>query len=128
MKQITAEWVQKAEGDFGTAEREISAQLNPNYDAVCFHSQQCAEKYLKARLQEAGIRFGRTHDLSPLLDLAIPLEPAWESFRDGLDTLTTFAVDYRYPGELAGLAEAQRAIEICRLVRRAIRDSLGLES
>ncbi|NJL91504.1 MAG: HEPN domain-containing protein [Coleofasciculaceae cyanobacterium SM2_1_6] len=27
----------------------------PNYDAVCFHAQQCFERYLKARLQEAEI-------------------------------------------------------------------------
>ncbi|MEL6160413.1 MAG: HEPN domain-containing protein [Cyanobacteria bacterium J06554_11] len=25
---------------------------NANYDAVCFHAQQCVEKYLKANLQK----------------------------------------------------------------------------
>jgi HEPN domain-containing protein len=50
MKPITSEWVIKAEGDFATAERELRATDNLNYDAVCFHAQQCAEKYLKARL------------------------------------------------------------------------------
>jgi HEPN domain-containing protein len=53
MKTITREWVDKAEGDFAIAEREIEVKLNPNYDAVCFHCQQCAEKYLKERMQEA---------------------------------------------------------------------------
>jgi HEPN domain-containing protein len=53
MKSITREWVQKAEGDFVTAEREFSAATDPNYDAVCFQSQQRVEKYLKGRLQEA---------------------------------------------------------------------------
>ncbi len=52
MKPITQEWVSKAEGDFGTVDRELQAQTNLNYDAVCFHSQQCVEKYLKACLQE----------------------------------------------------------------------------
>ena len=69
MKPITQEWVNKAEGDFGTAQRENLVQEMPNYDAVCFHSQQCTEKYLKARLQEENIAFGKTHDLSRLLDL-----------------------------------------------------------
>ena len=45
MKPITEEWVQKAEGDFGTAQRELLVRDRANYDAVCFHSQQCAEKY-----------------------------------------------------------------------------------
>ena len=35
MKQITKEWVDKAEGDFATAQRELQVQEMPNYDAVC---------------------------------------------------------------------------------------------
>jgi HEPN domain-containing protein len=57
MKPLTAEWISKAENDFATALRESRVRKNVNYDAVCFHAQQCAEKYLKARLQEAGIAF-----------------------------------------------------------------------
>ena len=76
MKPITHEWIEKAEADFATAERELRARKKPNYDAVCFHSQQCAEKYLKARLQEAEVVFGRTHDLLALLDLTLRVEPA----------------------------------------------------
>ena len=52
MKPTTAEWVAKAVGDFLTAGRELRARKSPNYDAVCFHAQQYAEKYLKAVLQE----------------------------------------------------------------------------
>ncbi len=55
MKAITQEWVDKAEGDWATLLRESRARKNPNYDAACFHAQQSAEKYLKARLQEARI-------------------------------------------------------------------------
>jgi HEPN domain-containing protein len=62
MKPITGEWITKAEGDFATAQRELKAIDHPNYDAVCFHAQQCAEKYLKAFLQEANIAFPKTHD------------------------------------------------------------------
>lgn len=68
MKPLTEEWVAKAEGDFATAGRELRARKAPNYDAVCFHTQQCTEKYLKAVLQENDIEFGRTHNLSALLD------------------------------------------------------------
>lgn len=69
MKPITQEWVNKAEGDFATAQRELQVQHMPNYDAVCFHAQQCIEKYLKAYLQEENIAFTKTHDLSVLLNL-----------------------------------------------------------
>ena len=47
MNEIVAEWVDRAEGDFRTAEREVRVRNAPSYDSVCFHAQQCAEKYLK---------------------------------------------------------------------------------
>jgi len=59
MKPLTCEWVAKAEGDFATASREIRVRKSPNYDAVCFHAQQCAEKYIKALLQEDEVPFGK---------------------------------------------------------------------
>ncbi len=55
MKQSTLEWVGKAEGDWNVAQRAYLARKAPVYDAAC--CQQCAEKYLKARLNEAGISF-----------------------------------------------------------------------
>lgn len=128
MKPLTREWVEKAEGDFATASRELRARKAPNYDAACFHAQQCAEKYLKARLQEEDTPFGRTHNLSALLDLLLPVEPLWEVLRPPLRTLTAFAVEFRYPGESADKAQAREALSLCREVRRRVRFSLGLES
>ena len=46
---------------------------NPNYAAACFHAQQCVEKYIKARLIEAETPFPKTHDLSALLSLVLPV-------------------------------------------------------
>lgn len=126
MKPITQEWIAKAEGDFAVAQREIRARKNPSYDAACFHSQQCAEKYLKARLQEAGINFGKTHDLTNLLGLVLSVEPTWNTLQQDLIVLTDFAVDYRYPGSLAGKTEAQDAVKRCRRIRRTIRQTFGL--
>lgn len=92
MKPITLEWVAKAEGDFAMLERESRARKNPNYDGICFHAQQCAEKYIKARLCEAGIEFKKIHDLVSLLDKVLGVEPMWETFRQHLAYLSGFAV------------------------------------
>jgi len=54
MKPETQEWIEKAEGDLKVARRETQT-ADPVYDAVCFHAQQCAEKYLKAVLEEHNI-------------------------------------------------------------------------
>lgn len=126
MNPITQEWVDKAEGDFATAGRELNVTASPNYDAVCFHAQQCIEKYLKARLQEAGVQFGKTHDLSVLLNSALPIEPTWQMMLADLQTLSAFAVAYRYPGDSADVIEAQEAVTKCGTIRQTIRQSLGL--
>lgn len=99
-------------------------EVDANYDAVCFHSQQAAEKFLKARLQESEVKFGRIHDLTILLDEAVKIEPSWEGLRSQLHSLTAYAVDYRYPGESSGEPEAKEALDICKVVRQAVTTSL----
>jgi len=126
MKPITAEWVEKAEGDFAIVEREIRVLDKPSYDGICFHSQQCTEKYLKARLCEADISFGKIHDLVALLDQILDIEPMWESFREDLAYLSDFAITFRYPGESADSETAIDAHRRCNKFRHAARKSLGL--
>jgi HEPN domain-containing protein len=127
MKPTTAEWVAKAEDDFAVMEREGRVVVHPSYDAVCFHAQQCAEKYLKARLCEADTAFGKTHDLVALLDRVLDYEPSWETFREDLGYLSDFAVSFRYPGESADRDFALEAQHRCQVFRRAARRSLGLD-
>lgn len=127
MNPLTSEWIDKAEKDFATASREIRVRKVPNYDAVCFHAQQCAEKYLKAILQERNIPFGKTHNLTNLLDLLFPSEPSWELMRPNLDRPNVFAVQVRYPGESADRAIAREALDLCRAIRSRARFSVGLE-
>jgi HEPN domain-containing protein len=126
MKPITIEWIAKAEGDWHSAVRESRARKYPNYDSACFHAQQCAEKYLKARLQEAGIVFGRTHHLIDLLNLALTVEPNWASLTVMLNNLSGYAVNVRYPGTFASKADARAAVAACEQVRATIRTALGL--
>ncbi len=60
MKAATRDWVQKAEHDFLAAVDLGRRRKKPLHDMVCFHCQQAAEKYLKARLEEAAIHFPKT--------------------------------------------------------------------
>jgi HEPN domain-containing protein len=126
MKQITQEWIDKAEGDFATAQRELQVQQMPNYDAVCFHAQQCAEKYLKACLQESNIAFNKIHDLSRLLDLLLPVKPNWETLRPKLEVLTAYAVEFRYPGISANKDLAIQSLQDCVTIRQVVRQHLYL--
>jgi len=126
MKPLADEWVSKAEGDFAIVERESRARKNPSYDGICFHAQQCAEKYLKARLCQAGIHITKVHDLPILLQKVLVVEPLWESYRTDLTYLSDFAVNFRYPGESADRSTALHARFLCRSFRKAARQSLEL--
>lgn len=125
MNVLTAEWVSKAEGDYATAGRELRVSDRPNFDAVCFHAQQTAEKYLKAFLQENLVRFPKTHSLIELLELALPLDESLEDLRSDLIRLGRYAVHYRYPGESATKPEAQMAFDVVTAVRKTLRMKLA---
>src|SRR5207253_8193368 len=62
----------------------MDISVHANYDAVCFHAQQCAEKYLKACLQEADLPFRKTHDLSELLHSLLSVHPQFQSLQEDL--------------------------------------------
>src|SRR5262245_33876655 len=105
MKKSTREWVRKAEGDF-VAVRKLARGSEAAHDATCFHCQQGAEKYLKAILEELGRTVPRTHNLVALLPLLTPHDTSLRRLRRGLDFLTRFAVDTRYPGDDARKRQA----------------------
>ncbi|MEW6129714.1 MAG: HEPN domain-containing protein [Acidobacteriota bacterium] len=126
MKKTTLEWINKAEEDWHVANMSYRARKHPSYDAAVFHAQQCAEKYLKAGLEEAGIPFGRTHDLLVLHQLILPSEPNWVVLQPFLIYLNPFAVAYRYPGITATKSDAKDAIKNCKQVRMVIRINFRL--
>lgn len=126
MKATTLGWISKAEDDFHVAQMSYRARKHPSCDASVFHCQQCAEKYLKARLEEAGITLVRTHDLLVLHQEVLVIEPAWIVLQPFLIFLNPFAVAYRYPGISATKVDAKDALMNCRGVRRTIRTALGL--
>jgi len=128
MKVLTLEWIKKAEGDFNSCLREVRARRHPNPDSACFHAQQCAEKYLKSRLQEAGLAFPKTHDLLELLKRVLTAEPSWATLNPSLTQLVNYAVVFRYPGISASKTDARKALAACRAVRLVVRQSLGLKN
>ncbi|HET9136349.1 MAG TPA: HEPN domain-containing protein [Candidatus Kapabacteria bacterium] len=127
MKELTLEWVHKAEEDYETILQLFIEGKKPLYSIVCFHGQQCIEKYLKVFLTESGIDFPKTHLLSQLLDLSIPLKPEWDLHRQALNVLSNFAIWTRYPHEMmVDRKIAQNAVEITFELRSLLRNELGI--
>jgi HEPN domain-containing protein len=126
MKPLTREWVEKAEQDWVSLNREIRARKNPNYDGACFFAQQCIEKYLKARLVESNRYFKKVHDLTYLLGLVVEVEPLWISYEQEFRLLSDYAVEFRYPGASAKLEDAKDAMKVCKSFRKTARFVFGL--
>ena len=126
MKPITLEWVAKAEGDWQGAQHMYGHRKHVQFETICFYTQQCVEKYLKARLAEAGQAISKTSNLSVLLKMVLPLEPDWAVLRAQIKGLKSYTWDITYPGRYATKAQAKQAIKDCREVRRVIRTAFGL--
>ena len=126
MNPLTLEWINKAEGDFVTARRELRARVAPNFDAACFHAQQMAEKYLKAFLQENAKPVPHTHNLIDLLAICTGIDASMVLMRSDLVRLDRFAVRFRYPGDTAEKDEAKQAFRSAVVFRQFIRARLGM--
>jgi HEPN domain-containing protein len=111
---VVRQWVAKADDDLLTAAHTIKLGEECPTDTVCYHAQQCVEKYLKAALVLTGIDFPKTHDLQKLTALVPPnVRPTLSAEEQA--RLTEYATEARYPGwdEIA-LAEARRAVALAR--------------
>jgi HEPN domain-containing protein len=119
MKELTTEWLAKAEEDYSVASGLLRRRKIPA-DSICFHCQQAAEKFLKGILQEQGIRFGRTHDLEGLLRLCTTAFPQLTLLVADAELLNDYAVRYRYPGIDATKTQARLAVKAVGRVRRTV--------
>ena len=82
---------------------------------------------MKARLEEANVRIPKTHDLGELVKLALPFESLWSALQPALQSLSNYAVAFRYPGHEAAKAEVKIALSNCKTVRKEVRLAFGLK-
>lgn len=122
---VIREWVSKAENDLKTAVHTLEMEDDCPTDTVCFHAQQCVEKYLKAFLVLEGIDFPKTHDIGKIAAL-LPQRIRLPLTLEEQIQLTNYATVMRYPGDYfpISMAEAKKAVRIARRVRTQIRKLL----
>lgn len=94
------EWTDFAAEDLRAAEVLLNEKI---YNQSAFHSQQCAEKALKAFLLQRSVRFPRIHDLNELLEKTIRAGGvALMGFREKIGDLNLFYTPTRYPDATLG--------------------------
>ena len=121
-------WLRAAEEDLHGIEVLLADKRIP-WSLVCFHSQQAAEKYLKALLIQRRIPPNRTHDVTAIL--AACRSAGYEL--SGIDAdcafLSGFAVAARYPDDETRrhwptALEGQAAASACRRIVAACKRHL----
>lgn len=121
MVNPVGEWIEKAEEDYRVALSLNRTRRYPAYNSVCFHAQQCVEKYLKAILEKQGVVISKTHSLPVLLDQCAAHYPLLSPMRADMIRLSAYAVEFRYPGESATESDARIAVGIMKRSRSDIR-------
>jgi HEPN domain-containing protein len=107
----TAEaWLEHARSDLKIAQASVP---DVYLEDLCYHTQQCAEKALKALLVLHKIKFPFTHDLSELITLNEKSGLLIPEDIKNVATLTPYAVGSRYPGfdEPVNESEYKEAID-----------------
>lgn len=111
-------WIAKAESDLKIGKDEMLSE-KPATDAVCFHMQQCIEKYLKAYLIFNGKEIRKTHDIAELISNCSEIDESFKILlKPEIVKLTDYAVEIRYGEDFyfPSVDEAKEAIEICEKV------------
>jgi len=116
-----APWIEKMNEDLEAIEA-LQAKAPHLHAVICFHTQQAAEKALKAALVASGKRALPTHNLLEILDRLIAQGgPDLEMVAGDCALLFRYAVLTRYPLRRGPNAEDETAaIAACRRIVAAV--------
>lgn len=91
------DWLTRAKRDLLVAEQTL--RVEPVLaEQVAFHSQQAAEKALKAFLTAHDRPIPRTHNLERLARLCRSVDGGFARFMPAARTLNPYVTQFRYPG------------------------------
>jgi len=128
-KKITIRrWLIRAEHDLLTARAMLRLPEAPT-DVVCYHSQQCMEKTLKAWLVHAEVDFPKTHNLRRLLNLCALKNEEFLKLDNCAIALTDYAAETRYVDDWREIPmqEAIDAAEQAKTALDFVRQKLRLQ-
>jgi HEPN domain-containing protein len=109
------QWLSKSQRDLAAARVLFQHQL---FDTTVYHCQQSAEKSLKAYLVYQQVVLYKTHNLVVLLESCIKFDANFEVLRDSAESLTPYATEFRYPGDIIEPEQddVEEALEMAVLV------------
>ncbi|GFP20871.1 hypothetical protein HKBW3S43_01056 [Candidatus Hakubella thermalkaliphila] len=127
MKRRVSQWLEFADEDYRMAQLAMKEKI---YNQVCFHSQQCVEKSLKA-LIEARQKVPKIHKLGDVLELCLRLGYMLEQYQNDIEFIDKFYTSTRYPfivgmlpGGLPIEQDAEKALQIADTISNLVKKQL----
>lgn len=119
-------WLQKAFHDLQSSKKLITGD-EPILDTAIYHTQQCAEKALKAFLAYHQKPILKTHDIQLLLELCEEIDIDFEDIYDDGIILSPYATEFRYPGVILDpdIADVHEAIIIAEKILLFVLNKTG---
>jgi HEPN domain-containing protein len=119
--ELVKEWLLFAYNDYVSAKHLFEDMHPKQIDIACFHTQQSAEKSLKAFLLFCEIEPPMTHSLKLLQKLCISRDSSFYEIENQCIDLNPYGVASRYPNELetdeilakAAIEKAKQVYDFC---------------
>ncbi len=121
-------WLKRAKSNMARAKAgRVSSEIL--YEDLCFDAQQAVEKALKSLCVIHEIVFPKTHDVAYLIELLEKKNVTVPEDVQNAKTLTSYAVETRYPGDYEPVDEDDyfKAIEIADKVLRWLKKEMDKE-
>jgi HEPN domain-containing protein len=120
-KELILDWIRHAENDMISARVLFEHSWPRQTEIAAWHSQQCAEKALKAFLVAHNIEPPKIHNLIKLVKLCQNTDVGFSAIQNDCQKLNPFGSEIRYPNELASdeaiaksaIEDAQRIYDFC---------------
>lgn len=100
MDEVVLEWIKFSDMDLLTAKHLYETMHPRPLEIVCYHSQQSAEKMLKAFLIYSGIKPAKTHDLEFLRNACEQFDGSFTEIAMACVRLNDYSSQPRYPMEI----------------------------
>ena len=127
INDYSKKWLMKSNREYLTAEKLLEYSEDTSLtEAICFHSAESVEFFLKAYITTKEIPFTETGSLEYVINMCKHLDPGFENIKMG--NIANY-INQKWTPEsiMPGLKEAHEAFRAAESVRAFVLDSLNMD-
>ena len=119
-------WLLKANNDLKSSKKLMKGE-DAVLDTAIYHTQQCAEKALKAYLAYKQHPIEKTHDVEYLIELCSEYDPEFGNLVDESEKLNPYSTLFRYPSPVLEpeKEDVYEAMEIAEKILNFVKEKIN---